>query len=112
MVDGEGGLLIGVDLQKDNKILDAAYNDKEGFTARFNKNLLSRINRELDADFDLHQFLHRAFFNEEKHRIEMRLISLRQQLAESAGFNRDATRVDEMQLFSVHYLDALDRVQA
>lgn len=79
MVGNGGGLLIGVDLQKDTDILNAAYNDKKGFTEQFNKNLLLRINRELGADFDVEQFEHRAFFNEEKHRIEMHLVSLREQ---------------------------------
>lgn len=79
MVGNGGGLLIGVDLQKESDILNAAYNDKKGFTEQFNKNLLLRINRELGADFDVEQFEHRAFFNEEKHRIEMHLVSLREQ---------------------------------
>jgi dimethylhistidine N-methyltransferase len=79
MVGEGGGLLIGVDLQKDTSILNAAYNDKEGYTAAFNKNLLRRINRELAADFSLEQFQHHAFFNEEEHRIEMHLVSLRDQ---------------------------------
>jgi dimethylhistidine N-methyltransferase len=79
MVGGGGGLLIGVDLQKESRILNAAYNDEKGFTAQFNKNLLLRINRELGADFDLEQFKHHAFFNEEKHRIEMHLVSLQDQ---------------------------------
>lgn len=79
MVGADGGLLIGVDLQKESAILNAAYNDKKGFTEQFNKNLLSRINLELAADFKLDQFKHLAFFNEEKHRIEMHLVSLQQQ---------------------------------
>ena len=76
---GSGGLLIGVDLQKDTKTLNAAYNDKKGYTAQFNKNLLLRINRELAADFNLEQFKHHAFFNEEQFRIEMHLISKQDQ---------------------------------
>lgn len=79
MVGKDGGLLIGVDLQKSSDILNAAYNDKNGFTEQFNKNLLTRINRELGADFDLEQYAHHAFFNEEQHRIEMHLVSLQQQ---------------------------------
>ena len=79
MVGDGGGLLIGVDLQKDSAILNAAYNDKAGFTEQFNKNLLLRINRELGADFDLEQFQHLAYFNEEKHRIEMHLVSRQDQ---------------------------------
>lgn len=79
MVGKDGGLLIGVDLQKDTHILNAAYNDKKGYTAKFNKNLLVRINRELGANFNLEQFQHHAFFNEEECRIEMHLVSERDQ---------------------------------
>jgi len=79
MVGDDGGLLIGVDLQKDAAILNAAYNDKKGVTEQFNKNLLQRINRELGANFDLEQFEHHAFFNERKHRIEMHLVSMQEQ---------------------------------
>jgi L-histidine N-alpha-methyltransferase len=69
------GLLIGIDLKKSPHILEAAYNDSQGITAAFNKNLLHRINRELDADFQVQQFKHHAFFNTIKSRIEMHLIS-------------------------------------
>ena len=79
MVGEGGGLLIGVDLQKKSEILNAAYNDKQGFTEQFNKNLLLRINRELGADFVIEQFGHHAFFNEEERRIEMHLVSLQAQ---------------------------------
>ena len=74
MVGKDGGLLIGVDLQKDTSILNAAYNDKKGYTAEFNKNLLVRINKELGADFNVDLFQHHAFFNEQEHRIEMHLV--------------------------------------
>ena len=75
MIGTGGGLLIGVDLKKDKKILDAAYNDEQGFTAAFNKNLLDRINRDTDANFVSNQFQHRAFYNESKGRVEMHLVS-------------------------------------
>ncbi len=71
----EGGLLIGVDLQKDKKILENAYNDARGVTAEFNLNLLVRANRELGADFDLNCWKHRAIYNAEAGRIEMHLVS-------------------------------------
>ena len=70
-----GGLLIGVDLVKDPQILHAAYNDAAGMTAAFNKNLLARANRELEADFDRSAFWHYAFYNAVQQRIEMYLIS-------------------------------------
>jgi dimethylhistidine N-methyltransferase len=71
----DGGLLIGVDLQKDRGILEQAYNDDEGITAQFNLNLLMRANRELGADFDLDHWRHHAIYNSSGGRIEMRLIS-------------------------------------
>jgi dimethylhistidine N-methyltransferase len=74
-----GGLLIGVDLKKDPARLRAAYDDAQGVTARFNLNLLARINRELDADFDLRAFRHEAFYNAPLGRIEMHLVSEREQ---------------------------------
>ena len=70
-----GGLLIGVDLQKDRHVLEAAYNDSAGITAAFNKNLLARANRELGADFDLKQWRHSALYNSIEGRIELYLIS-------------------------------------
>jgi len=77
---GAGSLLvIGIDLAKDEPTLHRAYNDAEGVTAKFNLNLLARINRELGADFDLAAFEHRAFFNRERSRIEMHLASCRRQ---------------------------------
>jgi dimethylhistidine N-methyltransferase len=77
---GPGALLIiGVDLVKDPTILNAAYNDAAGVTAAFNLNLLERINRELYGAFRLEKFCHRAFYNREKQRIEMHLVSLARQ---------------------------------
>jgi dimethylhistidine N-methyltransferase len=73
---GPGALLvIGIDLEKDEKQLYAAYNDAAGVTGKFNKNVLVRINRELGGDFDLAAFTHRAIYNRERHRIEMHLIA-------------------------------------
>ena len=70
-----GGLLIGVDLEKDSRVLDSAYNDANGVTADFNLNLLHRINRELDGNIDVDRFRHHAFYNENEGRIEMHLVS-------------------------------------
>jgi L-histidine N-alpha-methyltransferase len=66
-------LLLGTDLVKDPAILEAAYNDSQGITAAFNRNMLAVVNRELDADFDLDAFEHVAFFDHEREWIEMRL---------------------------------------
>ncbi|MDE2197203.1 MAG: L-histidine N(alpha)-methyltransferase, partial [Gammaproteobacteria bacterium] len=71
-----GGLLIGVDLRKERSVLERAYNDAAGITAAFNLNLLRRLNRELQSDFDLSRFCHRAAYNETEGRIEMHLVSL------------------------------------
>jgi dimethylhistidine N-methyltransferase len=79
LVGATGGIVIGVDLQKPVEVLNLAYNDPQGYTAAFNLNLLTRMNRELGADFDLHAFAHRAFYNSERARIEMHLKSLREQ---------------------------------
>lgn len=78
-------LLIGVDTKKPEPILHRAYNDARGVTARFNKNILTRINRELDGKFIPEQFAHHAFYNEEKGRVEMHLRSLKAQTVEVAG---------------------------
>ncbi len=75
-----GGLLIGIDLQKDRGTLEAAYNDSRGITADFNLNLLRRINRELDGDFHLERFRHVATYNADFGRIEIFLQSLRDQV--------------------------------
>jgi dimethylhistidine N-methyltransferase len=75
-----GGLLIGIDLQKDVATIEAAYNDQLGVTAEFNLNLLRRINRELGADFALAQFVHRARYNPVAGRVEISLVSRRAQV--------------------------------
>jgi dimethylhistidine N-methyltransferase len=85
MLGSGAALIIGVDLVKDAGILNAAYNDAAGITARFNLNLLARINRELDANFDLASFSHHAFYNSERNRIEMHLASNKRQKVKVAG---------------------------
>jgi dimethylhistidine N-methyltransferase len=70
-----GAVLIGADLRKDRKVLEAAYDDAAGVTAEFNLNLLLRVNRELGADFDLARFRHRAVWDEQRGRVEMHLVS-------------------------------------
>jgi L-histidine N-alpha-methyltransferase len=72
-------LLLGVDMVKDEPTLVAAYDDGEGVTAEFNLNMLHRLNRELDADFDPAMFRHRALWNAAQSRIEMHLESTRDQ---------------------------------
>ena len=71
----EGGLLIGVDLQKPTTIIEAAYNDSEKVTDAFNLNVLHRVNRELGADIEIDQFHHRAVYNEHHCRVEIHVVS-------------------------------------
>ena len=70
-----GALLIGVDVQKDPAIIERAYNDSAGVTAEFNRNILHHLNREFGADFDPDAFAHRAEYNEDEGRVEIRLVS-------------------------------------
>lgn len=71
--------IVGIDLIKDERVLEAAYDDAAGVTAAFNLNLLRRINRELGADFAIDRFRHKALYNRAQHRIEMHLESLAEQ---------------------------------
>ena len=80
-------MVIGVDLEKDDRVLYEAYNDAAGVTARFNLNVLDRINRELSGNFDTSAFIHRAIYNRERHRIEMHLISKKAQSVRVLGRN-------------------------
>lgn len=80
-----GGLLIGVDMVKDPVVLHAAYNDTEGVTTAFNRNLLVRANREAGANFDLSRFAHYAPYNVAQRRIEMYLVSTAAQVVRVCG---------------------------
>jgi len=84
-VGPDGGLLIGVDLKKDIEVLKEAYDDAEGVTAAFNKNLLRRMNRELDATFDLDAFEHRPVWNDDRGCMESHLRSKTAQTVTVAG---------------------------
>lgn len=80
-----GGALIGVDLVKSAAVIEAAYNDTAGVTARFTLNMLAHINRELDADFHLDDFAHHAHYNPMAERIETSIVSRRAQDVHVAG---------------------------
>ncbi|MEA2835840.1 MAG: hypothetical protein QOD89_390 [Bradyrhizobium sp.] len=80
-------MIIGVDLEKDERVLYDAYNDAAGVTARFNLNVLVRINQELGGNFNLKAFTHRAIYNRERHRIEMHLIARKAQTVRILGRN-------------------------
>ncbi|MFZ0515003.1 MAG: L-histidine N(alpha)-methyltransferase [Candidatus Nitrosopolaris sp.] len=90
-------LLLGIDLHKTKKVLEAAYNDETGITARFNLNLLTRINRELRGEFNLDCFVHHAFYNSSYQRVEMHLVSTKDQqvyvgrLGQTFSFNKNET---------------------
>lgn len=88
-LEPDDGFLIGFDLIKNKSILENAYNDKSGITAKFNLNLLSRINKELDGQFNLNNFQHYAYFNDEKNRIEMHIISKKDQLVKIGKLDKN-----------------------
>jgi dimethylhistidine N-methyltransferase len=92
ILGGGAQMVVGVDLEKDERVLHDAYNDAGGVTARFNLNVLHRINRELGGNFDIGAFTHRAIYNRERHRIEMHLISRKAQTVRVLGhsFSFDA----------------------
>ena len=107
-------LIIGVDLIKPIEVLNAAYNDAAGVTAKFNLNLLTRINRELGGTFRLNTFEHHAFYNRERHRIEMHLASLKRQKVKVAGETIDfrageTIHTENSYKYSVESLAALAR---
>jgi dimethylhistidine N-methyltransferase len=112
---GEGSkLIIGVDLIKPVEVLNAAYNDSAGVTAKFNLNLLTRINRELGGTFRLNMFEHHAFYNRERHRIEMHLASTKRQKVKVAGETIDfrageTIHTENSYKYSVESLAALAR---
>lgn len=107
-------LLLGVDLIKEPAVLIAAYDDSQGVTAKFNLNILTRLNRELSANFDLTAFRHRAVWNYERSRIEMHLVSLRDQCVNIADldlaieFRRDETiHTENCYKYSQAHIDSL-----
>ncbi|PKM02647.1 MAG: hypothetical protein CVV16_11360 [Gammaproteobacteria bacterium HGW-Gammaproteobacteria-6] len=104
--------MIGIDLDKDRAILEAAYNDAAGVTAAFTLNLLTRINRELDGDFDLAQFAHRAQYNAMAGRIETAIISRCAQAVAVAGTRYHFAQGEAMavEISSKYRLDRFDRL--
>ncbi|HQV72571.1 MAG: L-histidine N(alpha)-methyltransferase [Dokdonella sp.] len=93
----QGAALVGIDLQKDPAILEAAYNDAAGVTREFTLNLLTRINRELQADFQLHEFEHGARYNAQAGRIETHVVSRIDQVV-AIGAHRFAFAAGEAML--------------
>lgn len=101
-------MIVGVDLEKDERTLYDAYNDAAGVTAKFNLNVLERINRELGGNFDLSGFIHRSIYNRDRHRIEMHLISRRAQNVRVLG-HRFSFRPGESIHTENSYKYSLDR---
>jgi dimethylhistidine N-methyltransferase len=99
-------LLIGIDLVKDPRVLEAAYNDAGGVTAAFNLNLLARINRELEGDIDVAQFAHRARWNPEAKRIEMHLVAREDLTYSVAGARFEMTAGETIYTEDSHKYDA------
>lgn len=89
VMEPEDTLLLGADRVKDTAVLEAAYNDRAGITAAFNRNVLNVLNRELDANFDPEAFHHRAIYNERAGQIEMYLVSLRSQRVRVAALDAE-----------------------
>ena len=109
---GEGAqMIIGVDLEKNERVLYDAYNDAAGVTARFNLNVLVRINRELGGNFDVSAFMHRSVYNRERHRIEMHLIAKKAQTVRILGRNF-SFRPGESIHTELSYKYSLDRFTA
>ncbi len=82
-------LLLGLDMVKDENVLHNAYNDKQGITALFNKNILNAINETVETNFNTHDFEHHAFYSKKEARIEMHLIALKNLVIKSNNFPKD-----------------------
>jgi L-histidine Nalpha-methyltransferase len=82
-------LLLGLDMVKDRAVLEKAYNDEKGLTAKFNKNIIKVANKKIQTDFEPEHFRHHAFFDEQKLRIEMHLVATRDMTVKSPLFERD-----------------------
>lgn len=107
-------LLLGIDLRKDSRTLERAYDDESGVTARFNLNILARINRELGGSFDLDAFEHRARYHEQEGRVKIDLVSLRDQTAKIDALDLEvsfaageAIHTEDSFKYSVEEIDAL-----
>lgn len=112
MMKNKDLFLIGLDLVKDKTLLEKAYDDSKGITAEFNLNVLSRINDELDADFNLNNFQHHAIYNEKKQRIEMYLKSLVSQSVVISKSNVELElNQDELILTEYSYKYTLEQIK-
>jgi L-histidine N-alpha-methyltransferase len=111
-VGPEGAAIIGFDLKKDVETMIAAYDDKAGVTSKFNLNLLTRINRELEGNFELSRFKHSARWNEEESAMEMHIVSLEEQIVTVGIFNfhfraRETIHTESSRKYDVEGFSAL-----
>jgi len=114
LVEPGGLFLVGIDLKKDPRVIEAAYNDSQGVSARFNTNVLRRANRELGADFDLARFRHRAVYDQERGRMDIGIESLRAQNVHVAGrvFRFEAGEVIRTQVAYKYTSDGFQELAA
>lgn len=110
MVQPGGALLIGADLIKDSKVINAAYNDKGGVTSSFSLNLLRRINREIGGDFDAARFRHQAQYNPNTERVEIFIESREDQAVRVNGESFNFTSGERIHTENSHKYD-VDRFQ-
>lgn len=110
----DGGLLIGIDLDKDKAVLDAAYDDELGVTAAFNRNVLRHANQLAGADFDIRRWRHHGFFNPDEGRVEMHLEAERDQLVRWRGGARAFVRGERIHTensYKYRPADAIDLLE-
>lgn len=114
MAGANGAVLIGIDLRKDPRVLERAYDDEAGVTAEFNRNALRHLNRELGTDFDLGAFEHLAIWVEDQSRIEMHLVSTREQVVHLGGESVRIARGEHLRTEYCHKytLESFDRMAA
>ena len=105
MAGRHGKVIVGADLKKDPRILEAAYNDAQGVTAQFNLNILAHLNRRFDANFDLDRFHHYAFWNRRASRVEIHLVSNDDQTVRIAGQRIFIARDESLWTESCHKYD-------
>jgi L-histidine N-alpha-methyltransferase len=105
-------LLLGLDMVKDKAVLEKAYNDEKGITAKFNKNILNVSNKILGTDFEPEYFRHHAFYDHEEQRIEMHLVATRNMIVKSPFFERDleismgqTIHTENSHKFTLHHID-------
>jgi len=114
MIGANGAVLIGIDLRKDPRVLERAYDDEAGVTAEFNRNALRHVNRELGADFDVSAFEHLAIWIEDHSRIEMHLVAQREQIVHLGGEDVRIARGEHLRTECCHKytLEGFDRIAA